>query len=221
MTLPIHHPEPEELLAYASGSCPEGVSLVVACHLTYCPACRSELELMEELGGTLLETAPSSALHPALFETLESAARAAPPAAAPVVVARPAAADVPALPRPLQPYFQDDTLRWRFLVPGVRHIPLALSVGGIPARIVKFKPGYLVPDHTHEGLEMVLVFSGALSDSKTGDVFRAGDLSRREEGTEHAQQITHDEPCVCLVVSSGPIRPQSFMGRVLKKMAGV
>ncbi|HMJ16217.1 MAG TPA: ChrR family anti-sigma-E factor [Polyangiaceae bacterium] len=220
MTHPVHHPESEELLAYASGSSPEWVSLVVACHLTYCPTCRDELELLEELGGTLLEMAPSSALNSAAFDAVELAARTALPSVPPVA-ARPKAADVPALPRPLQPYFKDETLRWRFLVPGVKQIPLTLSVGGIPARVVQFKPGFVVPDHTHQGLEMVLVLSGALSDSKTGDIFHAGDLSRREEGSEHAQHITKDEPCVCLVVSSGPVRPQSFMGRVLKKMAGV
>jgi putative transcriptional regulator len=220
MTSPVHHPEPEELLAYASGSSPEWASLVIACHLTYCPTCRGELELMEELGGALLETAPGGGFDSTHLETLLRTPRASPAAAAPASP-RPRAAGVPTLPRPLEPYFKDETVQWRFLVPGVKHIPLTLSVNGIASRIVQFKPGYTVPDHSHEGLEYVLVLSGALSDSETHDVFRAGDLSRREEGTMHAQHATKDMPCVCLVVTSGPVRPKSFMGRILKKMAGV
>jgi putative transcriptional regulator len=220
MIAPVHHPDPEDLLAYASGTSPEWMSLVVACHLTYCPVCRSELELMEELGGALLETAPSSAFDGAAFERVTRACPAAPVAEAPVAL-RPARAGVPPLPRPLQPYFKDEVLRWRFLVPGVKHIPLTLSVNGIPSRVVQFSAGYTVPDHTHEGLEMVLILSGALSDSETGDIFRVGDVSRREEGTVHAQHVTMDMPCVGLVVAAGPIRPQSLWGRILKKMAGV
>jgi putative transcriptional regulator len=220
MISPTHHPEPEDLLAYASGSSPEWMSLVVACHLTYCPSCRSELELMEELGGALLETVPSSALDASAFERMT---RATPPSPPPPSLrdVHPVCAGVPPLPRPLQPYFKDETVRWRFLVPGVKHIPLRLSVNGIPSRVVQFRPGYTVPDHTHQGLEMVLILGGALSDSETGDVFRIGDVSRREEGTMHAQHVTLDMPCVALVVTSGPIRPQSLWGRVLKKMAGV
>lgn len=219
MIAPVHHPEPEELMAYASGSSPEWVSLVVACHLTYCPACRSELELMEELGGALLDCAPAGACGSVAFDAITRAP--APASTAPAFVTRPARADVPPLPRPLHAYFKDETLRWRFLVPGVKHIPLTLSVNGIASKVIQFSPGYTVPDHTHEGLEMVLVLSGAIGDSETGEIFRAGDLSRREEGSVHAQHAMRDMPCVCLVVAEGPVRPKSFMGRILKKMAGV
>ena len=216
---PQHHPEPEELLAYASGSSPEWVSLVIACHLTYCPVCRRELELLEDLGGVLLDELVGPAHAGACPDLDAIGARPLPEESALRRVSR--APDVPALPRPLNPYFKDQALRWRFLVPGVKQIPLTLVVNGIPTRIVQFKPGFVVPDHTHQGLEYVLVLGGSLSDSETGDRFGAGDLSRREEGTVHAQIAALDEPCVCLVASSGPIRPESFWGRVLKRMAGV
>ena len=35
-----HHPGEELLLDYASGAAQEGVALIVAAHLCFCPACR-------------------------------------------------------------------------------------------------------------------------------------------------------------------------------------
>ena len=55
MTLPNSHPSDALLMAYAAGSLDEGQSLVVATHLQLCPSCRHRLQLMEAVGGVLLE----------------------------------------------------------------------------------------------------------------------------------------------------------------------
>jgi putative transcriptional regulator len=216
---PSHHPDADELCAYASGATPDWISLVVACHLTYCEECRTELELWDDLGGVLLDSLdPGSETTP-------------PPRPSDAVIAprhpsaekksfEQASESTKGIPRPLHDYFADEP-RFRFLAPGIQHIPLSFSVGGVPARIVRFKPGFTIPEHAHRGLEMVLVLDGEIADGVTKEVFRTGDLSRREAGTTHSQHVTSHDSCVCLVVSAAPIVPSTVWGRVLKALTGV
>lgn len=215
--MPTHHPDPDDLLEYATGESPEWLSLVVACHLTFCPECRAQVALLDDVGGALLDAlpqTPGASMPPRALARL-----AAPP---PLLASRPRclAPDVVALPRPLHAYFRDDVPRFRFLAPGVKHVPLTFSVGGIPGRVVRFAPGFTVPEHAHTGTERVLVLDGELEDAATGERFVDGDLSQRDAGTQHAQRILADG-CVALVVTVGPIVPSSFWGKILKAITGV
>ena len=52
---------PNRLIAdYSAGALPPGMSLLVASHLTYCPACRDKVARLEALGGALLAEANRS-----------------------------------------------------------------------------------------------------------------------------------------------------------------
>jgi putative transcriptional regulator len=215
---PTHHPDPDDLLSYATGTAEEWRAVVIACHLTYCPDCRSEVGTLEDLGGVLLDTLEGEAglLAPSL-----------PPAAAPERVAKPKktysnSTVARSIPRPLHAYFKETTPAWRFLAPGLKHVPTSLTVGDMPARIIQFKPGFVIPDHRHDGTEMVLVLDGVLEDTVTKDVFRTGDLSRRDETTgRHGNVVTSADPCVCLVVNDGPIDPSTMWGKLLKALTGL
>lgn len=213
---PLHHPDEEELVGYASGTNPEWISLVVACHLTFCATCRDDVALYDDLGGALLDSLGTPEGRSLGVIAGELTARPRPPVAPPAL-----AMPVPGLPKPLGPYLPKGPVAWRFLAPGLRHIPLDFSVGSVPARIIRFAPGFKIPEHTHQGLEMLLVFDGILHDSVTGDVFHKGDVSRREPGTKHAQWIDRAEPCTCLVISAAPVVPSTLMGRILKTITGV
>lgn len=212
---PLHHPEEEELVGYASGTSPEWVSLVVACHLTFCAACRDDVALFDDVGGALLDSLGTGEGRSIGASARDVASRPRPDVAPAVAM------PVSGLPRPLAPYLPKESVAWRFLAPGLRHIPLDFSVGGVPARIIRFAPGFRIPEHAHQGLEMLLVFDGILHDSVTGEVFHKGDVSRREPGTTHAQWIDKSEPCTCLVVSAAPVLPSTLMGRILKAITGV
>ena len=60
---------PNALIAdYAAGALPPGMSLLVASHLTYCPACRDKVARLEALGGALLAEASAVAPRTALPE---------------------------------------------------------------------------------------------------------------------------------------------------------
>jgi putative transcriptional regulator len=219
---PTHHPELDDLIAYASGTSPEWLALVVACHLTFCPECRAEVALLDDVGGALLGDLVRTPNHDAAEGSGAPIPVLGPPtpAAEEVRTARHLSPEVGALPRPLHDYFADDPPRFRFLAPGVKHIPLTFSVGGIPGRVVRFAPGFIVPHHAHTGTERVLVLDGELEDAVTGERFVNGDLSQRAEGTHHAQRIL-DDGCVALVVTDGPIVPSSWWGKVLKALTGV
>src|SRR5262245_44130360 len=102
---PVHHPVEEELVGYASGTNPEWISLVVACHLTYCTTCRQDVELFDDLGGVLLDTLGGQS-GPLSVSASGVAARPKPEA---VVVP---SVSVPGLPRALGPYLPRDRAGW-------------------------------------------------------------------------------------------------------------
>ena len=125
-------------------------------------------------------------------------------------------------PRPLHPYFRDPDPAFRFLAPGLKHVPLTLSVGDMPARLIQFKPGFVVSDHRHTGTEMLLVLDGILEDTVTREVFRTGDLSRRDEtSVQHGNVASSDDPCICLVATDGPLDPATMWGKILKALTGL
>lgn len=207
---PSHHPDPDELMSYAAGSSPEWLSLVLACHLTFCPACRTELSLCEALGGALLDRMPGSRGDTSLRERPStSRAQSREPRREVMLPDR-------SLPRPLAPYFQSQKPRFRFLAPGVQHVPLSIAVNGAPVRVVRFRPGFTVPRHGHEGPETLVIFRGTLHDSRTNLVYGAGDLCRTATGDEHCQRIGGEAPCVSLIVNEGSLVPKTWPGRLLK-----
>ncbi|HEX4340325.1 MAG TPA: cupin domain-containing protein [Polyangiaceae bacterium] len=214
---PTHHPYPDDLAAYASGAAPEWMSVVVACHMTYCKECRDEVALLDELGGVFLDSlaAPGGAPLVTPKEPPRTEQAREPRIVSDSPLAR-------GLPRPLHPYFKELSPTWRFLAPGLKHIPISLTVGEIPARLIQFKPGLVIPDHRHLGNEAVLVLDGILEDTVTKEVFHTGDLSRRdEESARHGNVVTSADPCVCLVVTDGPIDPATMWGRLLKALTGL
>jgi putative transcriptional regulator len=62
-----HHPDDDLLLAYASGASDEATALVIATHLAFCAQCRGQVDLMETIGGGLLENLPPAPLAETAF----------------------------------------------------------------------------------------------------------------------------------------------------------
>ena len=214
MTTPTHHPELDDLMAYASGVSPEWLSLIVACHLTYCAECREDVASFDEIGGALLSSLPAEGPVVELPRGLELPRADAPRVASPVI------ADVPGLPRPILPYLAN-TPNFRFLAPGVQHVPLTLSVNDVPARLVRFKPGFEVPEHSHAGLEMIVVLDGEFEDTSTTERFRTGDVSRREGTADHKTRVTSEDPCTALMIGTAKSEPKTFWARMAQILTKV
>ena len=203
---PRHHLSEELLLAYAAGSLPEPVALFVACHLTLCPLCRAREAELSAIGGVLLDSLegegdPEAGLDAmmALLDVPEAPRPLTPPPQAPAL-----------LPAPLRAYIP--SLDWQPVAPGrMWNIPLPMKLGGVTCRLLRLAGGVVVPPHTHEGVELIQVFSGGYKDR--GEQHLRGDVAINDHSDSHSVLIDPDEDCIFLYVSSAPLRATTDAGR--------
>jgi putative transcriptional regulator len=218
---PSHHVPEEGLLEYVAGAATDPASLAIACHVSLCAACAAQAAALEALGGSILETSPGEALDAgALAATLARLDAAPEPAAvARGAVEAPGFLSAFELPSPLVRSLPAQVADWRFVVPGVRAVDLAVASTGATARLISFGGGVTIPLHDHGGTEYVVVFSGALEEKAEGKRFGRGDISIRQTGERHEQRATPGAPCIALVVNEGKLRPLTLRGRLLLALA--
>ena len=216
-----HHPGEELLLDYAAGSLAEPWSLAVAAHLALCPTCRQAVAEMEAVGGQLMSAVAPVSVENDLFESIVAATN--------VVVdddvpARPGADSLdpaPILPEPLRSYLGGDvdSLEWRRLGLGAYQLPIPTGDEQTTARLLRIPAGRPVPTHSHGGLELTLVISGAFSDV-TGTYSR-GDLQEADENIDHQPHAALGEDCICLAVTDAPLRFKSLTARMVQPLIGI
>ncbi|MFO1106600.1 MAG: ChrR family anti-sigma-E factor [Amaricoccus sp.] len=198
--MPIGHVSAEKLAAYADGSLSEGMCLIVAGHLTFCPACRARLARLESLGGALLcEADPTCCQAPdigAVLPLLDNPCEAEPELDDADLAA--------ALPCGLRARICTALARadWRQAAPGLQAIQLD-GFGPEQVSLLRGEPGLRIPPHTHTGEEAMLVLSGSLLDR--GRLFRRGQIACAGDADEHAPEVVGAEPCICLFVLQGTI----------------
>ncbi|MFL5255838.1 MAG: cupin domain-containing protein [Rhodopila sp.] len=196
-----HHPSDATLMAYAGGTLPEGLAVVLATHLTQCPTCRSAIGAAETMGGLLLESLPPAemAMDFAVVERLLERADDEPPRAPPVLN--------PGLAPPLDRvrlgrwWPVGRGIRWRFIEAG----------GAAMAGLVHVQPGRSIPRHGHVGLELTCLLSGVLVDA--GVEYHHGDIAEPASDHDSPPVATGDEPCVCAVAFEG-MRFRGVLGLV-------
>jgi putative transcriptional regulator len=211
---PTHHLTDEWLLDYAAGASPEPVGLLVATHLAYCPHCRATHGRLEAVGGALLaDIAPASVSDGAWarVEALLDEAPQEPPREPP----RAAHADS-AVPAPLRRYAPAglEALRWSRI--GLSAAKSALpcpTVGGYKAWLLKIGAGRAFAHHGHRGEELLLVLKGSFAD-ETGR-YDVGDVAIYDESVAHRPVAGPEGECICLAVTSAPIRMTGFFTRLL------
>jgi len=209
-----HHLDQTMLLDYASGGMSQSLSLVVATHLALCPSCRRDVTALEALGGTLLEAAKPDAVASDAFDGLM--ARIESDHADPVTrrsdhsVAR----EIAHLPRPMRDYIplHDGKLRWGRQGP-IETIFLSCDDPGDRIRLLRIAPGKGAPQHSHRGLELTLVLEGSYQD-KTGR-FMPGDIEVADPGLDHRPIADEGGPCLCLAVTTAPLRLTGSLGRLI------
>lgn len=214
-----HHPSDAVLVAYGAGSLGEGLALVVAGHLAFCPRCRDRIASIEAVGGALLEEiepqAPEAAMDPGALDAMLArldtlpADVPLPPPAAPVGLKLDF--DVPPALRASLATPGADTA-WRMAGPGVRQLVLhrPRHVGGPTAMLMRIAPGRKMPVHGHRGVEMTLVLDGGFSDEMGH--FVAGDVAEVDPDTDHTPVADRGRDCICLVAVDAPIE---FRGPIL------
>ncbi len=218
MKAPTHHPSDELLLDYADGSLTEAEALIVASHLALCPSCRTAVSGFEAIGGALLEdvapTTVSSDARAAVLAQLDGA-MTGPPAPRRVPASSVQAEDL-VLPQPLRSYVGvvAHQIVWNPVMRGLDELDIGLDRSAAPkARLIRIRAGMAVPQHTHRGTEMTLVLSGGFQDDMGH--FLRGDFAFHDGSVDHRPIADRDADCLCLTVTSAPVRLTGLVGRFL------
>jgi len=216
-----HHPTPETLMAYASGTLPPALAGLVACHLAVCDECAEQMRRLELLGGLLLEeTEPSHSDIASSRETLQRAIERDPSSLFQDRDDDPRTRGETILPPPLARYLgmSIDEIPWKRLPKGVYQYWVKLPKRAGLMRLLKVPPPLGLLAHSHYGLEMTMVLKGAYKD-KTGEYHR-GDVAEMDETVEHRPKAIGDEDCICIVASEAPPRYRDWRVRMLRPILG-
>lgn len=186
------------LRAYADGRLSDGMSLLTACHLTYCPECRSKVARLEALCGAMLaEARPvSSACLSGMLARLDGETDAA--------TDGPANEPPSPLPRPVRMRLGHDldAIDWQSRLPGLHECPIA-GLADEQVSLLRASPNADLPRHSHTGREATLVLLGQLRDGAV--VYRRGDVALADATVVHQPEVAGEEECLCLQVLSGEI----------------
>lgn len=214
MTCPTHHVPAPMLAAFAAGALPYPFAMLVAAHVSLCDDCRAALDAHGALGGLVLDALPGVALSDGAraraLAGLDGVPVAGPPAPGPAV-----GEGVPAWPAPVDGLIGPGGPRWRSLGFGAKQAILWSGSAG-SLRLLSIPPAQAVPEHSHRGLELTLVLSGAFTD-ETG-TFATGDLEVANEDLGHTPQTIGDTPCICLAATDAPLRFRALVPRLLQPL---
>jgi len=204
-----HHLPENILMAYSAGALPEAFSLVAACHLSLCDACRATASGYDALGGAVLEDAGKAALSPGAL------------AATMLLIEQDQAAPAPTprkktiFPSPLMDYVGGgpDAVRWRSVGAGVKQAIMPCEKGAT-ARLLYIPAGAAMPDHSHNGLELTLVLQGAFSDEV--DRFARGDVEVGDEDLSHTPVAEAGADCICLAATDASLKFKGLLPRLFQ-----
>lgn len=205
---PNRNPSEERLLAYAAGTLSPPEAVVVAAHLALRPANDAWVRQLQAVGGELLtDTAPSALSADILTKTMALIEADAGEVKMPSPLN-----DMPGLPEPLRRYALG---QWRWIGPGIRardvHAP---RDGACRVILLEIGPGRETPRHTHGGVELTCVLSGAYATET--ERFDVGDLEEADEDVMHQPRVVSDDPCLCVVALDGEIQLDGWFGRLMQ-----
>lgn len=195
------------MLSYAAGALDEAQSLIVSAHVSLSASARQILQNYEMVGGALLEqecrpVAMSADSLDCVLGKLDTRT-CHEPAQEHSMKDFPDDIHVPdVLKRTLAQ--QKSKPRWKSLYPGLRTFELDLNCKTSQTRFLKAVPSLKTPHHSHGGIEITLVLDGAFED-ETGR-YSTGDMIVTDEDCHHTPVACSYDGCVCMVVSSDPIK---------------
>ncbi len=199
------------LMEYAAGTLDEACSLLVASYITLCPEARRYVGDCEAMGGALIEgDCPPVAMERGSLQAVLGRLDE-PPQCPPKPCATISFCQKTSLPAPLAGHLnaRHSAARWHILSPGVRYCSIPVQDSTHEAVLMRLAPGARTPRHRHGGVEMTLVLQGGYHDEY--GAYDAGDLVIADETTEH-QPVATEEGCMCVSVTSAPVR---FSSRTL------
>lgn len=201
-------PSEERLLAYAAGTLSSPEAVVVSACLALRPDQAAWVRRLQTVGGEILDDLPPAALDDDALERVLARAEADDGEAQ----ALPPLNDMPELPEPLRRY---PLGRWRWAGPGV-HVRdvLAPREGDLRVLLLRIDPGRSTPMHTHGGVELTCVLSGAYATDQ--DEFFPGDFEEADADVTHRPRVISEEPCLCIAALDGQIVLDGWLGRLIQ-----
>lgn len=225
-----HHFDDATLMAYSAGSLPQGMALLVACHLHWCPQCRERARETDSVGGAMLDTlAPAAMKEDALNALLArldepelefADARPQPAVVVNKISDNSSDSSNGELPPPLAQLLGKpiDQLPWKRIGYGVRQLDLELGGPGA-TRLLRISPGVSVPHHTHTGNELTLILRGSYNDEMGR--FCRGDVADLDTEVNRQPIVDTDEDCICLIATDAPLKFTGLMGRLVQPFIGL
>jgi putative transcriptional regulator len=207
-----HHPTDEVLAAFTAGTLDHGQHIAVATHLVACRQCRNFVHSMEQVGGAVLsELSPAAMSNRALAEVearLNEFVRPSIVQPAPVSPHT----EIPGLPKFVR-HYRFGT--WKWIAPSVYLRPIELPyTSGTRVFLLRAGPGTKMLQHTHTGIEMTCVLSGAFS--QDGSHYGPGDFDLGDETIDHRPVVEDGQDCICLVAMQGELRLKGLIGRIVQ-----
>jgi putative transcriptional regulator len=212
-----HHPTEEMLAAFTAGTLDHGQHIAVATHLVACRQCRNFVRSMEQVGGAVLTELPPAAMsNRALAEVEARLNESARPSVEQMVPVLPET-EIPGLPKFVRRY-QFGT--WKWIAPSVYLRPIELPyTSDTRVFLLRAGPGTKMLQHTHTGIEMTCVLSGAFR--QDGTHYGPGDFDLGDETIDHRPVVEHGQDCICLVAMQGELRLKGLIGRVVQPFVRV
>ena len=214
-----HHPQDDLLLSYSAGALGEGWSLAVATHLSYCPYCKTAVDVADCLGGAFLADEEPETMASGCFEAMIDKIEA-PRLGETVDKSTVALRSKTVIPQPLRNYIGDcfEKVAWKPIGGGAEQYLIATGDKS-QARLLKIPAGQPVPEHTHGGRELTLVLAGSFSDDE--GKFGPGDLEDVDEETTHQPVAGPEEACICLVVTDAPLQFSELLPRLFQRVINI
>lgn len=218
-----HHLDEATVVAFAAGTLPTPISLVVSAHLSLCATCAARVRAAEAIGSAMLEQTKPVGLSAGsvnnLFERLEAETRGKAEQERHDVATMEADPILPhqvrkALGIPLS------EIKWKRISRGVglHTIDLGEEDRG-KLYLMKIEAGRALPAHGHGGSEVTLVLSGSYTDHM--GQFGRGDIADLDDDVEHQPVVDAGAECICLVASEQPARFTGILPRLFQPLIGI
>ncbi len=201
-----HHPSEALLMDYTMGTLSDGFAMAIEIHLESCALCRQDLKLMREMGGEMLRAEPAPSAPTSALKDILAHLPAQEPASVEIAApAEPIAVGSRHLPARLSALHADEKgqLPFKTRAPGIATIPLMKEEDGTYARLMRIAAGKSVPHHSHNGVELTVIISGAYHDEISH--YGPGDFIEHGPEIQHQPIADTEEDCVCLGVTEGPL----------------
>ena len=207
-----HHPPDAMLATFAAGALDHGQHIGIATHLVACPQCRAFMRAMEHTGGAMLASLPPAAMPGDALKQVEARLSEQASQAAHSPTPNAVATEVPGLPQFVRGYRFGN---WKWVAPSLHLRPIELPHDSdTRVFLLRAGPGVKLLQHTHIGIEMTCILSGAFGHG--GGHYGPGDFDLGDETVDHQPIVDPDQECICLVAMQGKLRLNGFLGRLMQ-----